>query len=192
MSSANYLQKVTRTRLTGNYWGPLDPSLEDKCTATRWTPKLEISTHFFQKGLWTTRRMNGRTDGRTDGRTYYTDTQGIWTRGLRTHALHAITGRANDSQKATRSTRDTERQRYGRTYKIQWTLLGYKCIATRWTPKLEMNTSTKITKSHEDNWTDRNIIIPLRGLNLWLAAAYTVRNYGPREWSPKIESDDQT
>ena len=34
----------------------------------------------------------------------------------------------------------------------------YKCMATRWTPKLEMNTNTKISKrptdDRTDGWTD--------------------------------------
>ena len=52
-----------------------------------------------------------RTTGRTDGRTYYTTTQGILPYDLRLYVLHAITGRGNDRQKATRTTR----QREGRT-----------------------------------------------------------------------------
>ena len=52
----------------------------------RWTPTLEINTN-------TKIAKIPRKDGQTDRGTYYTTTWGILTRGLRLHALRAITGR---------------------------------------------------------------------------------------------------
>ena len=48
--------------------------------------------------------------GQTDGRKYYTDTQGIWPRDLRPHALCAITGRDLIAKKRRRQP-DRERDR---------------------------------------------------------------------------------
>ena len=59
-----------------------------------WTPTLEMNTK--------TKIAKGpRTTGRTD--ILYCHS-GDLTHGLRLHALHAIMGRANDRQKATRTT----------------------------------------------------------------------------------------
>ena len=71
-----------------------------------WTPKLEINTNTkITKGPRTTRRTYVRTDGQKDRQkdrqTYYTATQGIWTRGLHPRALPAITGHMIWSPKVT-------------------------------------------------------------------------------------------
>ena len=83
--------------------------LGDKCIATWWTPKLESNTN--------TKISKIPADDRMYGRTYYTDTQGIWTFGLRPHSLHAIRGHADNHQKVMQTTRqryrETEMQRDG-------------------------------------------------------------------------------
>ena len=71
----------------------------------RWTPTLEINMHTkITNGLLKT--------GWQEGQTYYTATQGILIHGLRPHALFEITVLQNDTQKATHTTeqrnRDTE------------------------------------------------------------------------------------
>ena len=53
-----------------------------------------------------------KTHGWTDGRTYHAFIQGIWYRDLWLHALRAITGRANDHQKAMRTTGQRDRETY--------------------------------------------------------------------------------
>ena len=120
MCHGNDLQKATRTsrqmdiqigrhiRSTRPHWGPLDPIVGINALR-RWTPNLEINTNtIITKGPCKT--------GQMDRRTYYTATQGIRPRGLRLHALRAITCHANFRQRATWTTGqrdiDTERQRH--------------------------------------------------------------------------------
>ena len=50
----------------------------------------------IQPSQKTYEQTDGQIDGRKDGHTYYTVTQGILTRCLRTYALRAITGCANE------------------------------------------------------------------------------------------------
>ena len=66
-------------------------------------PKLEINTNKTPEK----RPAYNRTDGQM---AYYNATQGILTRGLRPHVLHAITCRANDCQKAMQATRQKYRE----------------------------------------------------------------------------------
>ena len=66
-------------------------------------PKLEINTNKTPEK----RPADNQTDGQM---AYYNATQGISTRGLRPHALHAITCRANDCQKVMQATRQKYRE----------------------------------------------------------------------------------
>ena len=80
-------------RSTGPHWGPSEPSAGINASRL-WNPTLEINTNKkITKGTHMTWRI--------DRKTYYTETQGIITRGLRPHALHKIMGHTNDIQKAT-------------------------------------------------------------------------------------------
>ena len=87
-------------------WGINAPQL--------WTPTLEMNTNAkIAKVPWTTKWA----DGRTDEQRYYTATQGIWPRGLWTHALRSITGHTNDFQKSMRTTKHRDIETHGRTYR---------------------------------------------------------------------------
>ena len=92
-----------------------------------------------------------RADDWTYGRIYYTATQGIWPRGLRPHAMVAITGRKNDHQNLMGTTgykyRDTDRHII--SSEPHWGTkdpsVGINALR-HWTPTLEINTNKKTAK----------------------------------------------
>ena len=139
----------------------------------------------------------------------YTAIQGILPCDLWPHVLPAITGRADDRQKAMRKTgqrdRKTDRQTDG-DISSNWPhwgpldpSVGINALQ-HWTPKLEINTNTKTTKflrttgptgGRADGRTD--ILYYHSGdLTPWPAAACAAHNYGPSEWSPNSDAEDQT
>ena len=73
--------------------------------------------------------------------------------------------------------------------------LGDTWIAKRWTPKLEINTTTKNAKRPADSQRNRqtDILYYQSGhLNLWPTDACATLNYGPHELSPKSDAEYHT
>ena len=138
---------------TLTHWFPLDP-----CGGInvlwRWTSILEININ-------TNIAKVPRTTRHTDGRTCYTATMGIWTLGLWPHAIRATMGHTLWLPKSDADKR-IERQRHGHMISTgpQWgpsyPSVGINALQ-HWTPKLEINTNTKIpkflrTNGRKDGW----------------------------------------